>query len=431
LTAAGIHVSPLPNAAADLIARLQEGKDPAGLVVATGTPPVPGTGPKLRLIINPPMPTPDSQEDATIDFRSYRRPIATAGQVVADIAYESPPVPGRAVTGESILPPAGDSLPDLEAGEGIAADGGRFVATVAGVVVYDGKTLAVGKTLIHEGDVNLASGDIVFDGPVEIKGAVDSGACVRATGDIIIHGEVRGGRIDCGGNLTVALGIVTGPGGQIKVKGNVQAAFIENTTVYAGGTVMAQRSIMQATVMAGGEIVVGSADGLAGGGVFICGKTLRTASLGMPDGRITQVDVGVDYRRELAVVHRQARVDRLMRQAEEDRKTLKAIVRRPAAQRSRTEKASMETIRQHLVRLGEVIEVARGHLERAMKAQAYDSDATIQVRGKLSSNCQLRIGGKTIPVTGEVIGVKVTSKELDGSYLRVLDAGKDGKSSAA
>jgi len=412
---------PLDELLAELSAKLAEGADTAGLPVAAGTPPTPGAEPFLQILGREQSEQTDSA--AANNLRVYQRHVLVkAGDRIAELRYAVPALDGRDVTGVTLPAPAGPPLTELALGEGIKErEPGQFFAQCSGIVVHDGHGgLSLTKALVHEGDANHTSGDIIFDGPVEIKGDVDTGVRIEVTGDLTVHGEIRGGSVVCGGNLHVERGIVVGPTGRLRAKGDIKADFVENSTVICGGSLTVNRSVMQSQVMVGGELIATGSGGLVGGGSFLCGGSLRTANLGLPEGSLTRVEIGVDFRRELTINRRQERLDALQHRADEERQTYREIMKRPLEKLSRAEKAAKERLRHRITRWGALLTAAESYLKQAVDRRVYDDQPRIYVSDKLSVNCQIRIGGKPITVPTEVLSVCVTAQELDGSYLRPM-----------
>ncbi len=386
-----------------------------GLVVALGLPAAAGQGPYLHLV------TQEQDEQPGDGLRAYRRhSLAKAGQLIAEVRFMDPPVVGKEVTGRDVSPPTGETMPDPLLGEGIEKRGtGRFYAMLSGVVGYDGNgALSLTKVLVHEGNANLASGDIVFDGPAEIKGNIDSGANVKVRGDLLVRGEICGGKIECGGNITVGRGIVVGQGGSVRARGDINADFVENSKVTCGGSLTVARSIMQSNIMVGGVITVTGTDGLIGGGSYVCGNMLKTKNLGLPDGSRTEVSAGVNFQAELSAHLRQGRLMALVKQSEEERRVFRDLMKKPPAKLSKSEKDAKDKLRDRITRWGGLIEAARLHLEKVSTRLTYDNEACIYVTGKLAINCEIRLGGKVIPIFRETTSVMITTVEAEGSFLR-------------
>jgi len=410
----------------EIRAQVAKNAEPKGILVAMGTPASAGKDPYLHTIITQDQYGTTEVSDTGGPQAQQRRALVKAGQLVGEVRYGTPPTTGKDVAGAELAPPPGEGLPNADIGEGIERRGSeRFYAGCAGILEFDAAgALVLTKILVHEGDANFSSGDIAFDGPVEIKGNIESGANVKVKGDLIVRGEISGGRVECGGNITVDRGIVLGPYGSVRAKGDIKADFIENSTVTCYGSVSVVRSIMQSRVMTGGAIITTGPSSLIGGGTYICGNLLRTHNLGLPKGSKTEVSAGVNFRAEFSMRLRQKRLDMLILSCEEDRRAFKKIMETPAPKLSKLEKRAKDELRDRVSRWKSILDSARQHLYLVTATLNYDSAACLQILGKLSVNCQIRVGGNNIPIVGEVISVLVTANEQDGSFLQPLIAGK-------
>lgn len=198
--------------------------DEKEVVIARGIPAEPGKDGRVELLF-----TSDSKlpvlagEDEAVDFRE--RYVFTSVEAGDILAVKHPPGPGRpgtSVKGEVIMPPSPRDF-ILSAGEGavLTRDGERAVAARAGrPVASPGRDLvrvSVLPELVHAGDVDLASGNIVFKGDILIAGNVAEGMAVEAGGNIRVGGLVSGARVQATGSILI--------------RGNILAS-----VVAAGGT---------------------------------------------------------------------------------------------------------------------------------------------------------------------------------------------------
>lgn len=132
--------------------------------------------------------------DGSIDFREITSiPMVDKGKVLAVVC---PPIPGRpgvTVTNEPL--PAKQTYPIvLNLGRGVTSVDDIIVATESGRPVIEQRGMYVKASvipkLVHESDVNLSSGNIRFNGYVEIKGQVEENMEVEAEGDIFVAKSV-------------------------------------------------------------------------------------------------------------------------------------------------------------------------------------------------------------------------------------------------
>lgn len=124
-------------------------------------------------------------------------------------------IPGKTVTGEMVVPKKGRDIKLLYDRKTVeeVAEGDKIVlrALIDGVVTFTDGKIAVGDHLIIDGDVDVSTGNIDFDGSVTIKGIIQPGFLVKATKDISILGEMGLSMIEK----------VTSVNGDIFIKGGI------------------------------------------------------------------------------------------------------------------------------------------------------------------------------------------------------------------
>ena len=186
----------------ELVEQPREGR----WVVAEGEPPLPPGDEWLEV---PWLKEAAGEPGERVDFRDFRRiPSVEPGDVLAVRQPAAPGSPGVGVDGQPV-PPLEPRRLTLRAGFGarLSEDGHSVVATVSGrpaIEEYgDVRVIRVDPVLVHEGDVDLNSGNIRFKGNVKILGNVQDGMTVQASGTVEILGLVCGARIYAGGSVLV------------------------------------------------------------------------------------------------------------------------------------------------------------------------------------------------------------------------------------
>ena len=90
-------------------------------------------------------------------------------------------------------------------------------------------SLVEGKVFVSDvyevENVDLSTGNIDFEGSVQVKGNVSSNFVIRAGGNVIISGVVEGAYIEAGGNIIIARGMNGMTKGILKAGGNIVAKF--------------------------------------------------------------------------------------------------------------------------------------------------------------------------------------------------------------
>lgn len=361
-------------------------------------------------------------DEDRLDIREMQqRDTVKSGQLVAEIRYKKPARPGRNVYGEELTPPDSDSLV-IRAGDGIVQrEGQKFYATNDGIPVIEGESIALTQTLIHKGDVNLRSGNIRFDGSVEIHGSVDSGAVVDVSGDLKILGSVRGGFIRSRGSITIQEGVTTGPTGRVQCRNDIKAEFIENSNIVCGGTLRVGKALINSQVYAGGNIEMSDKEGTIAGGRLFCRDVVLASNLGFKRGAITIVNVGADWRVARTLDIRKTRLEKLQERLQQDRQALRELVQRSKTQLTPRHKEMKDELQERLTRLRTICEGLESKLGALNAQMTYNADARILVREQLASNVSLTVGGQAVAVINDLAAVAVLAKRRRGSFIMPIE----------
>jgi len=209
------------------------------------------------------------------------------------------PVLGEAgvdVYGKSIPPPDAETV-ELPSGEGVSVeeDGHLAIAGIEGAVTFIGNRLCVMDVYTVSGEVSYKTGNIDFDGIVNISGDVLSGFEVKAKGDIVVRGMVEAAVLECGGDVQITGGFAGQGRGRIKAGGNVTIGYATEGTIEAGQNVVCKTHILHCDVNAQEEIETDGGKGVIAGGVVTAGKRIKSASFGTEAGVKTVVRFGFDY----------------------------------------------------------------------------------------------------------------------------------------
>lgn len=151
------------------------------------------------------------------------------------------------------------------------------------------------EPILHLRNVSLATGNITFDGTVNIDGEVLPGMKVQATGDVVVGGLVDGAQINAGGDVRVAGGIIAKA--QVQAAGAVSVRFVENARIFAGTTIVIHDTALQSDLQANNQIIVGQKTpqrGRLAGGSARAMLLIRAPIIGSPSGGVTSLVLGVN-----------------------------------------------------------------------------------------------------------------------------------------
>ncbi|MDT8992686.1 FapA family protein [Curvibacter sp. APW13] len=241
--------------------------------------------------------------DGMIDYREHGAILLVApGQPLMRRHPATPGIAGFTVRAAELQPKPGKDLPFTDGLRGAAvsaSDPNLLQAHAAGLPVRVPCGVHVEPVLEVE-EVNLATGNLHFDGTVRVKGDVIQGMKVQATGDVEVGGVVEGSQLDAGGHVIVKGGIIAGA--FARAAGTVAARFIESSTVDAGTLIAVDDMVLESTLVSRDQIHIGikvPQRGKLVGGSTQAGKWIRVPYLGSSKGGVTQVAVGVNPELEL------------------------------------------------------------------------------------------------------------------------------------
>jgi len=284
------------------------------MLIAAGIPPAEGTPTRFETLIDEPRGTASQggDDNALVDYRALGDLLlVTPGMRLMRRIPPSPGKDGVDVRGQPALSRAPVDIPYDEPLTGVVRDEQDrevLVAAIAGAPSFLPHGVSV-NPVVEVDAVNLSSGNIDFDGTLQVRGDVTTGMQVKVTGDVVVSGTVEAAQIDAGGNVVVKGGIVgvaegmpgvlegAGRSAQVTARGSIQARFIGNATISAGKDVVVQTEIRQSEVLAGDSVTVGargSSQGSIQGGQVRALKSVKAVTIGSMAGVRTFIQVGIN-----------------------------------------------------------------------------------------------------------------------------------------
>lgn len=173
----------------------------------------------------------------------------------------------------------------------VSDDGLKLEATVDGSVALIGDQVFVNDSVSFQ-EIGPATGNIEYEGSVNISGNIATNYEVKAKGDVVVNGVIEGAYVEAGGNIIVARGVNGMGRATLKAGGCIIAKYLENVQAQAAGYIRAE-AIMHSTVSAGGDIIVDGKKGMLSGGKATAGGSIEVKNLGSEMANDTIVEVGV------------------------------------------------------------------------------------------------------------------------------------------
>jgi len=265
--------------------------------VAFGTQSVDGENGTYSLTFNPDSSGPQEREDGTVDYRELGViKNVFQSEVLCKLTLPTPGTDGTNVYG-GVIPAKAGKAAAIDIGNNVSVTGDKteFLATVDGCVYFKQGKVYVEETYIVKDDVSLKTGNVSFNGSIQIAANVLQGFKVNAKNDIFVKGRVEGAELTAGGNIVIAGGITGMNTAKIDAGGDVAAKFIENATVICGGNVSCDILLMSTVKAEKGIIMKGQRAAIIGGH-SLAGEKIVCKSLGSDKFIKQEVTVAKNWR---------------------------------------------------------------------------------------------------------------------------------------
>lgn len=265
-------------------------------VIAEGIQPVPGKDAEIEYFFDTELRAkPQLNEDGSVDFHKLNSiSHIKKGEILATLTPETKGEPGYTVVGTPI-PPREAKKKKLSFGKNISYTEDRLsiVSDVDGHVSLVDDQVFVSDTYSVLADVDASTGDIEYNGNIDVKGCVRSGFVLKAEGNITVNGVVEGATLIAEGDIILRCGIQGMGKGTLSAKGNIVTKFIENATVKAGGNITTE-AILHSRVNAKNSILVTGKKGFVTGGKVAALCQIEAKTIGSTMGAETVISVGID-----------------------------------------------------------------------------------------------------------------------------------------
>lgn len=388
------------------------------IIVAEGKAPKQGTDASIEYFFNTdPKVRPTLKEDGSVDFFNLNTVChCQAGDVLAKLTMPVPGEDGMTVLGTRIKPREVKYL-KLRYGKniGVSEDGLVLTSQVNGHVTLVEGQVFVSNVLPIE-NVDNSTGNIEYEGSVEIHGNVQSNFSVKAKGNIVVNGLVEGAYLEAGGDIIIARGMAGMSKGELKAQGNIVAKFFENATASAGGYITTE-SILHSNVSAGNEITVGGRRGFITGGHVVAANQIKVKTLGSAMGASTIVEVGADPNIKQKYTQMQKDVAELEKQV----KSMEPIIASYAMKRKQGVQFTPDQM-QYLATLMKAREKKQQEL-----SEANEHMEALQQIMEDQHHAQVIVEGEVFPGTKIVIGDVSTVVQSSMKYCKFVKLRGDVK----
>ncbi len=264
------------------------------VVVARGKPAEDGQDAEFEeLIPAAPDRAPQVDENGLIDYREHGDILMVhTGALLMRRRPATPGEQGFTVRGDKLAAKPGVDEPFAAqlAGSKISdKDPNLLEACLTGhpVRVHGG---IVVEPVLRLAEVSMATGNIRYDGTVQVDGEIGQDMKVEASGDIFVGGMVDGGILVAGGDIKVTGGVIARA--KLRAGGAITARFAEASHLYAGTAIVIDDMALECELQSLNKIVVGAKAPQRGrliGGRATAMMLIQVPLLGSPSAGVTKL----------------------------------------------------------------------------------------------------------------------------------------------
>jgi uncharacterized protein (DUF342 family) len=176
----------------------------------------------------------------------------------------------------------------------VDSDGLTIIADANGQVLLINDKINV-EPVMQVDNVSIKTGNIKFLGTVIVKGNVEDGYNITASGNIEISGTVGNCRLEAEGDIFVALGVNGRDEGFIRSGKSLWAKFLQNVKVDVEENVLVTDGIINSEVIANRKIILQGKRAAIIGGHILATEEVYAKTLGSSaGGSETILEVGYD-----------------------------------------------------------------------------------------------------------------------------------------
>lgn len=199
----------------------------------------------------------------------------------------------------------------------VDSDGRTILAAVNGQVVLINDKISV-EPIMEVDSVSVKTGNITFLGTVVVKGNVEDGYNIKASGNIEVSGAVGASCLESDGDIIVSQGIVGRDECKIMCGGSLWAKFIQNSTVTVEKNVIVSDSIMNSEISAQKRIILNGKRAQITGGHLFATETVLAKNIGSAGGGTeTVIEVGIDPKEKARLAELKDKQNKVLRELEE------------------------------------------------------------------------------------------------------------------
>lgn len=353
--------------------------------------------------------------DGRVDFKEHNLiQNVVEGQPLAQKMLAEQGKAGKTILGRYLEAKNGKDI-NLPLGKNVIVDtdGRTILASTNGQVLLIGDKINVEPVMQIAGNVSIKTGNITFLGTVIVKGNVDDGFNIKASGNIEVYGTVGKSILEADGDIVVSQGVLGRDEGYVRAGRSLWAKFIQNTKVEVEEFIIVAEGIINSHVTCNKKILLqGKRASIMGGHIFAT-EEIYTKNLGSPGGGSeTIIEVGYDPRARRRLSELQEQQGLLIRELDEIELNLQTLENTKKVRKTLPHDKE-ESLVKYTARKNEIVEESETMSAEIQQIQQYLRD--LKVIGKVSVMGTVHAGVK-IHVRDAIDDVRTDVKAVTFFY---------------
>ena len=269
----------------------------------------------------------ENESLAELNFRKQNSvQFIQKGDVICRIKPPVMPEDGMDISGRALHGKGGEPI-HIPQGKNttLSEDGTILSAAINGTVIMDGDDFTVQDQKVISENVNAQMGDIEYNGDIFILGNIEDGVTVKATGNIIILGEIRKGRIISNGTIRVQ-GDIKGSGEtQLKAARQIQCTILEDAEAVAKGNIYAEVIANSEVISEEGSVYALMGRGLIFGGDVKAHKSICAKKIGNISGCTNKLTMNYDPELDYKITEKKRDLENIQKSKEKLEKDISDV----------------------------------------------------------------------------------------------------------
>ncbi len=240
---------------------------------------------------------PEVLDSKSVDFHHIKSfLVVSQNEHLGNIIINEPGEDGLDLYGHPIPSPK-KYVNYLSKGENVYSNNGKVYSEIEGAFKILNNKITVDPVLSIQKDVDYSTGDIKFNGDVNITQSIREGFTVKAGRDMYVGESIEPANISCGNSLYAKQGIIGSDKYTINCTNSLHALHIENAHIKCNGTISIKNCIINSKIYCLDNISMDEASSIIGG-IYHIQNGIHTGHIGNKSGVKTYIKLGVDYKVE-------------------------------------------------------------------------------------------------------------------------------------